>query len=78
MLTPRDVGEQHGAHELAIIDDEDQEQLAPGAKRRRNSRTRMSFTWRQVSVLEQVFEIDPLPRQVSKFWTNRGLTNESP
>ena len=32
--------------------------------RNKPTRTRQSFSWRQVSVLEQVFERDPLPRQV--------------
>ena len=32
--------------------------------RAKPTRTRQSFSWRQVSVLEQVFEQDPLPRQV--------------
>ena len=32
--------------------------------RSKPTRTRQSFSWRQVSVLEQVFEQDPLPRQV--------------
>ena len=36
-----------------------------GGKAARTARTRQSFTWRQVSVLEQVFESDPLPRQVA-------------
>ena len=31
---------------------------------REKPRTRQNFSWRQVSVLEQVFETDPLPRQV--------------
>ena len=37
----------------------------------RGSRTRQSFTWRQVSVLEQVFEVDPLPRQVCEQRLNK-------
>ena len=31
----------------------------------KKTRNRQNFTWRQVSVLEQVFETDPLPWPVS-------------
>ena len=30
----------------------------------KTTRSRQNFSWRQIAVLEQVFEMDPLPRQV--------------
>ena len=41
--------------------DEDDLMDAPKAK---GARKRQNFSWRQISVLEQVFETDPLPRPV--------------
>jgi hypothetical protein len=43
-------------------DDGPQDDADSGAGK---ARTRQNFSWRQVSVLEQVFEKDPLPRQVN-------------
>eukprot|EP00967_Tisochrysis_lutea_P001281 scaffold1701_cov35-Tisochrysis_lutea.AAC.2 len=40
-------------------------------RQRKRARTRQNFSWRQVSVLEQVFEIGPLPSPVSA-WQSPG------
>ena len=49
-----DLAVAHDAEAATVGDDE------PQAKKRRS---RQNFSWRQISVLEQVFETDPLPRQ---------------
>jgi len=46
-------------------DGEEDDLTASGELRqRKKARTRQNFSWRQVSVLEQVFEIDPVPSPV--------------
>jgi len=52
-------------------DGEEDDLTASGELRqRKKARTRQNFSWRQVSVLEQVFEIDPVPCPVR---TSNGL-----